>query len=130
MKLLSSVGIAGAATLLALGAGAGPALAAPAAPGVGEHTIVDLGNGQTEIGFTPGSPAEETLPPGTEALRCWDAVFSGRVFAVSCSGDRFFVYAVCSNNQQLTVGPLSGSKRVTITCPVGTRAVRGGAYGS
>lgn len=68
-------------------------------------------------------------PVSAASLRCWDAYRSGRVFAISCSGARYYVFTDCSNSRRYVVGPLSGAKRVAIRCPWGTLAVRGGAYG-
>jgi len=130
--------------VLALGAGgamAPAAYSATAGPGdvrysvtdldEASYTQTDLDGGGAEAGTateTVGGPAVQT-PVRAASLRCWSPSISGRAFALSCSGSRFYVYTDCSNGHRYVVGALSGSKRVTIVCPVGTRALRGGAYG-
>ncbi|WP_370420151.1 hypothetical protein AB8O64_18990 [Streptomyces sp. QH1-20] len=136
MKIFKSLGVIVATVMLALGIGGGlapSAFAAKAAPNDGSYSAENLTD-RTEVprtGAVPPSGGGGTAPPAsTESLRCWDAYLSGSTFAISCSGNNFYVWADCSNGYRYTVGPFAGSYRVTITCPGGSRALQGGAYGS
>ncbi|WP_046496472.1 hypothetical protein [Streptomyces odonnellii] len=136
MRILKSLGVILALVLLALGIGGGLAPAAysadgPDAPGGAGYSAADLNTGRTVSGGAPAtSGADREVPPQEASLRCWDPYFSGSTFAVSCDGSRYYVYVDCSNGYRYVVGPLSGAKRVTLTCPGGFRALRGGGYGS
>ncbi|WP_181766899.1 hypothetical protein [Streptomyces albidus (ex Kaewkla and Franco 2022)] len=134
MKIKKSLAVLGASAALALGFGG---VAAPSAQadspywGQARYTQTNLRTGSVQTGTAMESPGgiAMTPPVSSMSLRCWDAYMSGRVFAVSCSGVNWYVYTDCTNNRRYVVGALSGSKRVAIACPAGTRAVRGGAYG-
>ncbi|MYZ36346.1 MULTISPECIES: hypothetical protein [unclassified Streptomyces] len=133
MKILRSLGVLLAGAVLALGIGGGPVAVAYAAdaPGGAGYSAADLATGRTTSGTVAGSAGHEReVPPQEASLSCWDPYFSGSTFAVSCSGNRYYVYVDCSNGYRYVVGPLAGAKRVTITCPGGYRALRGGGYGS
>jgi len=69
-------------------------------------------------------------PVGRQDLSCWDSSIDGRVFSISCTGVQWYAWADCSNGYRYTAGPVSGTYRVAITCPVGSDALRGDAYGS
>lgn len=120
--------------MLVLGAGGVMAPAASANSGFDDarYTQTDLNGGGAQSGFASEDVgASGTQPPvSSRSLRCWNPYLSGRAFAVSCSGVRYWVYADCSNDVRYVVGPLTGAKRVAITCPGYSRAERGGAYGS
>ncbi|WP_431518237.1 hypothetical protein [Streptomyces sp.] len=124
----------GASVTLALGFGGVMAPAAHAATPTWNdagYTQTDLRTGAAETGAAVESTGGTAVQPPMSAasLHCWDPYRSGRVFALSCSGARYYIFADCSNNRRYAVGPLSGAKRVAIRCPYGTYAVRGGAYG-
>jgi hypothetical protein len=133
VKIRKSLAVLGASAAIALGAGGAMAPSASAHTGWDDarYMQTDLrGNG------TQNGPAAEDFggagshtPPSGRSLRCWDTYVSGRVFGVSCSGVRYWVYADCSNGSRYIVGPLRGSKRESITCPGYSRVVRGGSYG-
>ena len=134
MKIKKSLAVLGASAALVLGLGGVAAPSAQAdAPYWDEavYTQTNLRTGSMQTGTALESPGGTAVsPPASRmSLRCWDAYLSGRVFAVSCSGVRWYVYTDCTNNRRYVVGALSGAKRVAVTCPAGTRAVRGGAYG-
>jgi len=133
VKIRKSLAVLGASAALALGFGGVMAPAAQAHSPWDEatYTQTSLSSGAVTTGTAVESPGGRYASPpvGAASLRCWDAYISGRTFAVSCSGARWYVYTDCSNNNRYTVGALRGSKRVAIHCPAGTRAVRGGAYG-
>ncbi|MBO8194488.1 hypothetical protein ITI46_22905 [Streptomyces oryzae] len=124
--------------VLALGVGGAIAPAAAAASPTAATTVVadadysskDLKNGRKQSGkASPSGKAGDSRPPARSSLRCWNPYLSGRVFAISCSGRAFRVFVDCSNRIRYVTPVLSGSKRVAIACPAGTRAVRGGAFG-
>ncbi|MEU2719016.1 hypothetical protein [Streptomyces smyrnaeus] len=142
MKVRNSLAALGMSAVLALGVGgavapataaASPATATTTAPGVAanaDYASKDLKNGRTQRGkATPAGKAGDARPPARSSLRCWNPHLSGRVFTVSCSGRAFRVFVDCSNRVRYITPVLSGSKRVTMVCPAGTRALRGGAFG-
>ncbi|WP_346777049.1 hypothetical protein [Streptomyces sp. HNM0575] len=124
----------GASAALALGFGGVMAPSAQAhSPywGDGTYTQTDLRTGARSSGIAFQSPGGSYVDPPVSAasLRCWGAYISGRTFGISCSGTYWRAFADCSNRVRYVTPALSGSKRVAIHCPAGTRAVRGGAYG-
>ncbi|WP_229375203.1 hypothetical protein [Streptomyces spirodelae] len=139
MKVRNSLAALGMSAVLALGVGGAVAPAAQAAtPGTpvtdvaanADYKSKDLKNGRTKTGkATPAGKAGQARPPARASLRCWSPYLRGRVFAVSCSGSAFRVFVDCSNRVRYVTPVLSGSKRVTLVCPSGTRALRGGAFG-
>ncbi|MET9861191.1 hypothetical protein ABZY93_18095 [Streptomyces smyrnaeus] len=142
MKVRNSLAALGMSAVLALGVGgavapaavaASPATATTTAPSVAanaDYASKDLKNGRTQRGkASPAGKAGDARPPARSSLRCWNPHLSGRVFAVSCSGRAFRVFVDCSNRVRYITPVLSGSKRVTMVCPAGTRALRGGAFG-
>jgi hypothetical protein len=133
VKIRKSLAVLGASAALALGFGGVMAPAAQAHTPWDEARYVqtNLSTGSVHSGTALESAGGTAVSPpvGEASLRCWNPYLGGRAFAVSCSGVRYHVYTDCSNNRRYTVGPLSGSKRVAIYCPAGSRAVRGGAYG-
>jgi hypothetical protein len=134
VKIRKSLAVLGASAALALGFGGVTAPAAQAeAPGWGQarYSATNLETGSVNQGTARRSlgGAHTVAPDAAASLRCWSPAISGRAFRVSCSGDRYYVYADCTNNRRYVVGPLANAKRVTIYCPAGTRATDGGAYG-
>ncbi len=148
MKVRNSLASLGMSAVLALGIGgavapaaaaAAPGTTAPGAaagapaPGVAaaaDYASKDLKTGATRTGkASPAGRFGQSLPPARASLRCWSPYLSGRVFAISCSGSAYRVFVDCSNRVRYVTPVLSGSKRVTLVCPAGTRALRGGAYG-
>ncbi|MGP3975417.1 hypothetical protein ACTWQF_15680 [Streptomyces sp. 8N114] len=139
MKVRNSLAALGMSAVLALGVGGAVAPAAHAvtptttAAGVAanaDYSAKDLKSGGKQSGkASPAGEAGEEEPPARSSLRCWSPYLSGRVFAVSCSGRAFRVFVDCSNRVRYVTPVLSGSKRVTLVCPAGTRALRGGAFG-
>ncbi|MFF3754523.1 hypothetical protein ACFYYH_29435 [Streptomyces sp. NPDC002018] len=133
MKILRPLGVIAAGAMLALGVGRGMAPTAHSAdaPSVAGYSAADLATGRTTSGTAAAvSGHGREVPPQEVSLGCWDPYFSGSTFALSCSGNRYYVYVDCSNGYRYVVGPLAGAKRVTLTCPGGYRALRGGGYGS
>ncbi|WP_432069067.1 hypothetical protein [Streptomyces sp. AA1529] len=138
MSAVLALGIGGAVAPAAAAAAPGatapgaPAASAPA-PGVAanaDYASKDLKTGGTRTGkASPAGRFGQALPPARASLRCWSPYLSGRVFAISCSGSAYRVFVDCSNRVRYVTPVLSGSKRVTLVCPAGTRALRGGAYG-
>ncbi|MFC4492778.1 hypothetical protein ACFPA8_01335 [Streptomyces ovatisporus] len=135
MKIRKSLAVLGASATLALGFGGAVAPAAqaevPRWGGNAAYSQTNLHTGTVEQGIPRRSfGGAEMMPPAAAAsLRCWNPALSGRSFAVSCSGSRYYVYTDCTNDRRYIVGPLSGAKRVRITCPAGSQAMDGGAYG-
>ncbi|MGI5352576.1 hypothetical protein ACQEU8_30975 [Streptomyces sp. CA-250714] len=139
MKVRNSLAALGMSAVLALGVGGAVAPAAHAAtPTTSAATVAanadysskDLKTGHKQNGkASPAGRAGEAQPPAQSTLRCWNPRLSGRVFAVSCSGRAYRVFVDCSNRVRYITPVLSGSKRVTMICPTGTRALRGGAFG-
>ncbi|MEU7313160.1 hypothetical protein [Streptomyces sp. NPDC007083] len=149
MKVRNSLASLGMSAVLALGIGgamapaaaaAAPGATAPGAaaagaptPGVAanaDYASKDLKTGGIRTGkASPAGRFGQALPPARASLRCWRPYLSGRVFAISCSGSAYRVFVDCSNRVRYVTPVLSGSKRVTLVCPAGTRALRGGAYG-
>lgn len=135
MKIRKSLAVLGASAALAFGLGGAMAPAAHSVPSSwgddATYTQTDLRSGISRAGMASEALGGQAVDPPRKsaALRCWNPYLSGRTFAVSCSGSRWYVYTDCSNDRRYTVGPLAGAKRVAITCPAGTRAERGGAYG-
>lgn len=140
MTIRNSLAVLGAGVLLALGAGGAtaPAASASAPAAVADSQVAasahyaakDTRTGRTKHGHAAREGrAGKSAPAKAASLRCWNPYLSGRTFAVSCSGRAYRVFVDCSNRVRYVTPALSGSKRVTMTCPGGTRAVRGGAYG-
>ncbi|WP_280693040.1 MULTISPECIES: hypothetical protein [unclassified Kitasatospora] len=128
-----------AAMLLAIGMSGGPAAAAVAAGQANatvaaadaDYTVTDLSSGESTSGTAQkASGLDAAVPATADSLSCWDAYLYGSTFAVSCSGNHFYVFVDCANGYRYIYGPLGGSYRVTMTCPNNYRALRGGAYGS
>ncbi|WP_329570785.1 hypothetical protein [Kitasatospora sp. NBC_01266] len=140
MKILKSLGLVTATVLLGLGMSGGPAMAATVISQAHQSTraaeanatSTNLNTGETSSDVAPGAPGatDDALPAKADSLSCWDATFNGSTFAISCSGNYFYVYVNCSNGYRYTYGPLDGSYRVSLTCPNRSRALSGGAYGS
>ncbi|UNS97173.1 hypothetical protein MMF93_12100 [Streptomyces tubbatahanensis] len=140
MTVRNSLAVLGTSALLALGFGGAmaptAAAAPPAAPQTAQvaadahFTAKDSRSGRTTKGVAHKSGRYGAAAPSKAAsLRCWNAGISGRYFAISCSGNAYRVFVDCSNRVRYVTPVLSGSKRVTMACPGGTRALRGGAYG-
>lgn len=134
MKIKKSLAVLGASASLALGFGGVMAPSAQAhSPGWGDagYTQTDLHTGAMSSGTAFESPGGSVVDPPVSAasLRCWNADISGRTFSVSCSGRYWHVFTDCTDNTRYVTQALTGSKRVAVYCPPGTRAVRGGAYG-
>ncbi|CAM5369136.1 hypothetical protein [Streptomyces abikoensis] len=135
MRILKSLGVIVATMMLALGIGAGlapSAYAVKAGPNDASYSAENLidRSEAPRTGTASQGATNSQLPPQAESLQCRDAYLSGPTFAITCSGNRFYVWADCSNGYRYTVGPFNGTYRVTITCPSGSRALQGGAYGS
>jgi hypothetical protein len=95
-----------------------------------EYAWSDGETGETGKGVaTPAGDVSAQPPAQAASLRCWNPSISGRTFTVSCSGQAYRVFVDCSNRHRYVTPVLSGAKRVRLTCPAGTRALRGGAYG-
>ncbi|GAA2626322.1 hypothetical protein GCM10010411_74010 [Actinomadura fulvescens] len=128
----------GAGALIAFSAGL--ATAGSATPATTSHAphdasyaaenLTDRSEAPRTGAVPPSGGSGGVTPPSTDSLRCWDAYLSGSTFAISCSGNNFYIWTDCSNGYRYTVGPFSGSYRITITCPGGSRPLQGGAYGS
>jgi len=71
----------------------------------------------------------QPAPEKWQSLSCWDREIDGRVFAISCSGSSWYVWTDCTNGYRFTTGPISGSYRITMTCPAGYTVIQGDAYG-
>ncbi len=135
MKIRKSLAVLGASATLALGFGGAMAPAAqadvPRWGGNASYSATSLNTGAVQHGIARRSlsMADELPPAASASLRCWNPSLSGRSFAVSCSGSRYYVYTDCTNDRRYVVGPLAGAKRVRITCPLGSQAMDGGAWG-
>lgn len=134
MKIKKALAVLGASATLALGFGGVMAPSAQAhdtVRGDAGYIQKDLRTGAVRGGVAFDAPGGSSMrPPARSAsLRCWDGRISGRTFAVSCSGRHWRVFVDCSNRHRYITPALSGAKRVSMYCPVGTRAVRGGAFG-
>ncbi|OEU85375.1 hypothetical protein DB35_15300 [Streptomyces abyssalis] len=134
MKIRKSLAVLAASASLALGFGGVMAPSAQAhTPDWGDasYTQTDLRTGTWRTGTAVESPGGSLMDPPASArsLRCWNADISGRAFAISCSGSRWRAFADCTDDSRYITPALRGAKRVTIYCPAGTRAVRGGAFG-
>jgi hypothetical protein len=135
MKLRSYLGVMAVTMMLALGVGAvvAPAANAAGASSDANYTATNQKNSHDvkkgTIQKKENSKSSTAVPAKAASLSCYNASLSGRNFAVTCSGSYFYVYADCSNGYRYTYGPLAGTYRVVITCPAGTRATAGGAYG-
>ncbi|KAG0263939.1 hypothetical protein BG011_007772 [Mortierella polycephala] len=84
---------------------------------------------KVESGSAIQSSQDERLPLSANALQCWDEYRSGRVYALTCSGSRWYEWTDCSNGYRYTIGPFGGTLRGVIVCPLGTYSQRGGAFG-
>ncbi|KAI8353442.1 hypothetical protein B0O80DRAFT_487568 [Mortierella sp. GBAus27b] len=84
----------------------------------------------THSGEAAIQPKGKEEPAAAASLRCWNSKFNGRSYSITCSGSRWWIWATCSNGYLYEGGPLSGTYTATITCPVGSTATRGGAYGN
>lgn len=134
----SLVGL-GMSAVLALGVGGAIAPAAQAAPAAttttsvtahADYSTVDTKTHRKTRGTaSKAGRSGQATPPKRGSLRCWNAQRSGRFFAISCSGRAYRVFVDCSNRVRYVTPVLSGSKRVTMGCPAGTRALGGGAFG-
>ncbi|MGF1429508.1 hypothetical protein [Kitasatospora sp. LaBMicrA B282] len=119
--------------LLALGTSGGLATAAGTLPADDTAAVTsnNLATGDATTDTAPGTlAADQAVPESADSLSCWDFYLNGSTFAVTCSGNYFWVYVDCANGYRYTYGPLAGTYRVALTCPNGYRALRGGAYGS
>ncbi|MDJ1135278.1 hypothetical protein [Streptomyces iconiensis] len=95
-----------------------------------DYSIVDSKSKRKTSGTaSKAGRTTQAVPPKRASLRCWNPSLRGRYFSVSCSGRAYRVFVDCSNRVRYITPVLSGSKRVTMRCPAGTRALRGGAYG-
>lgn len=135
MKIKKALAVLGASATLALGFGGVMAPSAQADDTVwGDASYIqkDLRTGAVRGGVALDSPGGSSVtPPARSAsLRCWDGRISGRTVTLSCSGRYWRVFVDCSNRHRYVTPALTGAKRVTMYCPAGTRAVRGGAFGS
>ncbi|KAI8353439.1 hypothetical protein B0O80DRAFT_498867 [Mortierella sp. GBAus27b] len=81
-------------------------------------------------GEAQAQPKGAKTPNATpDTLRCWNARFNGRSFSITCSGSRWYFWTDCTNGYLYIGGPLHGTFIATITCPAGSIASKGGAYG-
>ncbi|KAF9364471.1 hypothetical protein BGX34_001400 [Mortierella sp. NVP85] len=85
-----------------------------------------LGSGTAKLDGTRQRPK----PVMGKGLQCWDAYRSGSIFAITCGGSRWYEFVDCSNGYRYTIGPFAGVLRGTLTCPGGSLALQGGAYGN
>ncbi|RAJ71690.1 hypothetical protein K378_00510 [Streptomyces sp. Amel2xB2] len=134
MKIKKALAVLGASAAMALGFGGVMAPSAQAHSPVGGdagYTQTDLRTGTMRAGAAFALPGGSSVSPPAAAasLRCWDPYLAGRTFAVSCSGTAWRVFVDCTNNTRYVTPVLSGAKRVAASCPLGTSAVRGGAFG-
>ncbi|WP_412074646.1 hypothetical protein ACLF6K_00225 [Streptomyces xanthophaeus] len=116
--------------LAALAVTAPAAYAAPNDASYSSESLTDRSEPPRTGAVPPSSGNGGATPPSAESLACWDASLSGSTFAISCSGNNFYTWTDCSNGYRYTVGPFANAYRNTITCPGGSRALQGGAYGS
>jgi hypothetical protein len=134
VKIKRALAVLGASAALTLGFGGVMAPSAQAhAPVWGDagYTQTDLHSGVTSSGIAAEMLGGTSVSPpyGAASLRCWNPALSGRLFALSCSGNSWRVFVDCSNRVRYVTPALTGAKRVAMYCPAGTRAVRGGAFG-
>lgn len=133
MKLWKSLGMVGASALCAVGIAVGSAPAANAAlvPAEASYTWLDLITGRGYSGTTARlSGTEAEVPPRGASLDCRDPRLSGSGYALSCSGEDFYVFVDCSNGDRYAYGRGAGEYRIIFTCPSGATALRGGAFGN
>ncbi|KAF9945357.1 hypothetical protein BGZ65_010844 [Modicella reniformis] len=62
-------------------------------------------------------------------INCRKFVVSGRSYTISCSGTEWYVWTDCSNGGHYIAGTFSETQRVEMVCPIGTTALKGGAFG-
>ncbi|KAF9185680.1 hypothetical protein BGZ51_002511 [Haplosporangium sp. Z 767] len=94
------------------------------------YTVVDPETKEkVESGSAIQSSQDEKLPLSANALQCWDEYRRGRVYALTCSGSRWYEWTDCSNGYRYTIGPFGGTLRGVLVCPQGTYSQRGGAFG-
>ncbi len=142
MKLRNSLTGLGMSAVLALGIGGAVAPAAHAAVGAtgaatvqapadhADYTSKDPRTGRVDRGRAEAAGrAGQGAPPARSTLRCHSPQLSGRVFAVTCSGQAYRVFVDCSNRVRYVTPVLSGTRRVAVVCPAGTTAIGGGAFG-
>lgn len=85
----------------------------------------------TISGYTEPFPEDAPTPEGAASLSCRDRYLDDRDFGITCEGDEWYVWARCSSGKQYKGGPITvpGPYKAVITCPLGTTAEDGGAYG-
>lgn len=140
MKVRNSLAGLGMSVVLALGVGGAIAPGAQAVtPTTAKATSVTANADFTAVNTkthrkthsrsTQSSSARKAAPRKQASLRCWNPSIRGRSFSVTCSGRAFRVFVNCSNGVRYHSPVYSGTHRVTGTCPAGSRATGGGAYG-
>ncbi len=138
MNSLKPLGVVLGATLLAVGMSGGQASAAfavgrantAARVATAKYTVIDNYTGHPRSGTVKGIPPNGPLPMPESSLSCADKYLKDALFTISCTGkSRFYVVVDCDNGYRYPL-ELRGSLRVRLTCPAGSRALSGGAYGS
>lgn len=132
MKIRKSLAVLGASAALAVGFGGVMAPSAQAHAPVWEdatYTQTDLRTGATSSGTTARSASGYYADSSTRSPHCWNEDVSRRAYTTSCSGVRWRAYVQCTNGRHYITPAVRGADRVTVYCPPGTRALRGGSFG-
>ncbi|KAF9416020.1 hypothetical protein BGZ76_004723, partial [Entomortierella beljakovae] len=95
------------------------------------YSILDVDT-QKEIqhGTPYKSRSREEAPSPTFMIDCYDAKISGPQYSLTCNAREWYEWVDCSDGSRYTTPKLSGRFRAVISCPSGTNAIRGGAYGN
>ncbi|KAG0245100.1 hypothetical protein B0O80DRAFT_452075 [Mortierella sp. GBAus27b] len=99
-------------------------------PPTAPWTAVNPMNSTDTISGNAKPQPKGTKPPSASPnLKCTNPQRKGRSYSITCSGTRWYIWTDCTNGYLYEGGPIDGTFRATITCPAGSTASSGGAFG-
>ncbi|MFF5263439.1 hypothetical protein ACFY4C_31295 [Actinomadura viridis] len=106
--------------------------AAASAPVVAVEQTTNRTGGIAASKRSKAARGGKSATAGKSAARwvsCWDGWRNGRTFHEICDGSAYRPYIDCTNGYRYIFGIYSGRNEFWMTCPAGSNAIWGGAYG-